>query len=59
MLDKFLSLTVFWLPLLVAVIYFTIATAHVLKGNKGLGLMWLSYGFANTGLLYALHHGES
>lgn len=58
MIDKFLSLCTFWLPLFVAGIYLTIALAHLSKGNKGLFLMWLSYGLANCGMLYALTNGE-
>ena len=58
MIDKFLAFCVFWLPLMVALTYFTIAIAHALKGNKGLAVMWGSYGLANAGLLYAISHGE-
>lgn len=58
MLDRFLSFCVFWMPLIVASIYFVIALAHFVKGNKGLGVMWGAYGLANMGMLYALTHGE-
>ena len=58
MLDKFLSFCVFWMPLIVTGIYSTIAIAHLMKGNKGLALMWLCYGLANVGMLWALTHNE-
>jgi len=58
MADKFLSFCVFWMPLIVTVIYMTISSAHLAKGNKGLALMWLCYGLANVGLLYAIAHNE-
>lgn len=58
MVDKFLSFCVFWMPLIVAFIYFVIASAHLAKGNKGLAIMWAAYGAANCGMLYALRQGE-
>ena len=58
MIDRFLQMCVFWLPLSIAFLYLTIAAAHVIKKNYGLATMWAAYGIANFGMIWALTHGE-
>jgi len=43
----------FGLIIAVTIIYFTVGIFQVSKGSPGFGLMWMSYGMANVGLLWA------
>jgi len=57
-MDKILSLTVFWFPVVVTGLYLATALAHLAKKNYGWSIAWGAYALANIGLLVAMYRNE-